>query len=1045
MARIPDEEIRRLKREVSLERLCSRYGIELKPQGKNLVGFCPWHGDDEPSFVVTPEKNLWHCMGACDEGGDVFTLVMKAEGISFRHAAEILLELSGAAPAMPEVKTQTGTTHPILVSGEEGMTDAELINHVADFYHRTFLNDPKAMKYLEKRCCLHGEAVKRFRIGYANRTLGYRIPATTVKGKGLKARLQALGIIRGSGHEHMSGSVVFPVTDLNGVVVQLYGRKITAGLRKGTPDHLYLEQPLRGIWNVEGIVSQREWVLCEAIIDALSLWTHGIRNVTSCFGKNTFTDDLWSLLRTVKPSKVFIAFDSDEAGEKAAEKLAPKLAAEGVSVHRARVPRGKDVNEYICTLTQRDRSAVPGILEGWLVDAPLMQRGEPGAVVLREPQGSYVDKEEASSLAASAAKKETIEAPAACTPETGVSLPVAGLEKKAAKEESSVIASDQPRLPHAPRDELPMTRTGEDIEITLGNRSYRIRGLGKNQTCEVMKINIRIMTGSAFHVDTLDLYNARHRTAFINTAAEELRIEADVIRKDLGRVLLKLEGLQDEQMKETLKPKEPKPAMTEEERDEALRLLKSPDLLKHILEGFDTWGLVGEETNKLTGYLAAVSRKLDKPLAVMIQSTSASGKSTLLDSILSMIPEEDRVQYSAMTGQSLFYLGDRDLKHKILAIVEEEGARHASYALKLLQSEGELTIASTGKDAATGQMVTREYRVEGPVMILTTTTAIDIDEELLNRCLILSVDESREQTRAIHHEQRTSETLEGLRKKLEKKDVLRLHRNAQRLLRPLQVINPYAGGLTFLDDHTRTRRDHKKYLTLIRTIAFLHQYQRPVKVLLHRGEPVRYIEATLEDIATANRLAGEVLGRSLDELPPQTRRFLDLLAVMVKEACEAKKIEQGTYRFTQREVREHINWSDYQVKTHLRKLVSLEYVLIHRGGRGQQFVYELLYSGEGRDGGKFLMGLIDVEDLRRNPEYDRDREQGKDRQEAPGSIRGGAGVTPGSMIEEMDQAPSGETLHGKDTEDEENAYKSRVAKLPSSYHSQASFLAASRR
>jgi hypothetical protein len=94
-------------------------------------------------------------------------------------------------------------------------------------------------------------------------------------------------------------------------------------------------------------------------------------------------------------SKIIIAFDSDEAGDRAAEKLAPKLAAEGVSVHRARVPRGKDVNEYICTLTQRDRSAIPGILEGWLVDAPLMQRGDAGAVVLHEPQGSCSDKEEA--------------------------------------------------------------------------------------------------------------------------------------------------------------------------------------------------------------------------------------------------------------------------------------------------------------------------------------------------------------------------------------------------------------------------------------------------------------------------------------------------------------------------------------------------------------------------------------------------------------------------------------------------------------------------
>ena len=133
-----------------------------------------------------------------------------------------------------------------------------------------------------------------------------------------------------------------------------------------------------------------------------------------------------------------------------------------------------------------------------------------------------------------------------------------------------------------------------------------------------------------------------------------------------------------------------------------------------------------------------------------------------MDAVLAFMPEEDGCKYSAMTGQSLFYMGETDLKHKILAIVEEEGASRASYALKLLQSEGELTIASTGKDPETGKLVTQEYRVEGPVMIFSTTTAIELDEELLNRCLVLSVDESREQTRAIHRLQRQRRTLDGL-------------------------------------------------------------------------------------------------------------------------------------------------------------------------------------------------------------------------------------------------------------------------------------------
>ncbi|WP_240980022.1 hypothetical protein [Ramlibacter agri] len=197
-------------------------------------------------------------------------------------------------------------------------------------------------------------------------------------------------------------------------------------------------------------------------------------------------------------------------------------------------------------------------------------------------------------------------------------------------------------------------------------------------------------------------------------------------------------------------------------------LLNIPEAdLKRLKEEVSVQRLV-EATNKLVGYLAAVSRKLDRPLAVVIQSSSAAGKSSLMDAVLAFVPEEERVQYSAMTGQSLFYMGQTNLKHKILAIAEEEGAHRAAYALKLLQSEGELTIASTGTDPSTGNLVTQEYRVEGPMSLFMTTTAIDIDEELMNRCLVLSVNEDREQTRAIHRLQRERRTLAGLTKKHER-------------------------------------------------------------------------------------------------------------------------------------------------------------------------------------------------------------------------------------------------------------------------------------
>ena len=185
----------------------------------------------------------------------------------------------------------------------------------------------------------------------------------------------------------------------------------------------------------------------------------------------------------------------------------------------------------------------------------------------------------------------------------------------------------------------------------------------------------------------------------MSLAALELGVDEQVVKRDLGELLLKLEELHEAKLRA---PKEPatRRELTDDEQRAALELLRDPKLLERIALDIERCGVVGERTNALVGYLAATSRKLDRPLAVVIQSSSAAGKSSLMDAVLELMPEEERTQYSAMTGQSLFYLGESDLRHRILAIVEEEGAERAAYALKLLQSEGELTIASTGKDPA---------------------------------------------------------------------------------------------------------------------------------------------------------------------------------------------------------------------------------------------------------------------------------------------------------------------------------------------------------
>ncbi len=414
------------------------------------------------------------------------------------------------------------------------------------------------------------------------------------------------------------------------------------------------------------------------------------------------------------------------------------------------------------------------------------------------------------------------------------------------------------------------------------------------------------------------------------------------MRRELGEVWLQLERLQDEQIERALTPAKDDVPLSAEEKAAALELLRDPRLLDRVLEDFDRCGVVGEETNKRIAYLAAVSRLLEKPLAIVVQSSSSAGKSSLMEAVLDFMPEEQRESYTAMTGQALFYMGQKNLKHKILAIAEQQGAERASYPLKLLQSEGKLNIASTGKDPVSGKHVTHEYVVEGPVMIFLTTTAHEVDEELLNRCIALTVNEEREQTRAIHRKQREARTIEGLWARRKRARVVQLHRNAQRLLRPLAVVNNLVEEEEAFPDHlTRTRRDHMKLLTLIEAIAVLHQYQRQIKSETREGETLEYIEATADDVKLARQLMRQVLLPSLDELPPHTRRLLGWIEEMASQECERQELEISEYSFTRRTVREYTHWGDTQLRLHLRRLEEMEYLRVRHGGPGQAFVYQL--------------------------------------------------------------------------------------------------------
>jgi DNA primase len=901
----------------------------------------------------------------------VIEWVKRAEGISFTHAVELLKRNylpSAASTAEPPPRISTVPKLPALF--QTNVDDQKLLNIVVDYYHRMLKQSPEPQQYLIRRGLKSSEMVEHFRLGFSNRSLNYHLPdKNRVEGARQRGRLEELGIFRESGHEHFVGSLVIPILNLNGEVVQMYGRKIRDHLRPGTEYHLYLPGPRRGVWNEEALIASKDIILCEALIDALTFWCAGYRNVTTSYGVNGFNEYHREAFQKHGTRRVYIAYDRDEAGEKAAAKHAEELIGMGVECFRVQFPKGQDANQY-ASMTQPAAKALGVLLNSaaWLGKGkrPSTAALKPAPASQEEPKPEPMKKEEPSPPSAAvpppeekpkpaAKEKIAIETPTPSTPGESVLSLAANLEivqrEEAAPKPMPLAAPTQPQV------EIEQS----EIVVTIGARTYRVLGLEKCTTRGKMHVNVKVSGRNVrgeycYHGDTLDMESFLRRAAFIKQAAHELAVKEETIHREVGQLWTVLSELQREQIRKTLTPAEEKSLMSAEEEAAAMELLRDPRLLDRVLTDFEKCGAVGEETNKKVSYLAAVSRLLPKPLAIVVQSSSSAGKSSLMEAVLDFMPEEQRESYTAMTGQALFYMGQKNLKHKILAIAEQQGAERASYPLKLLQSEGRIKIASTGKDPVSGKLVTHDYEVEGPVMIFLTTTAHDVDEELVNRCIVLTVNEDREQTRAIHQKQREAQTLEGLKARMRQNKIIRLHRSAQRLLRPIQVVIEHLKDHSFPDAMTRTRRDHMKFLTLIQAVTLLHQHQREIKTSTEDGETLEYIEATEADVKLAWELTNHVLVRSLDDVQPQTRRLLLLIDKMVTEECARLEIERLDYRFTRATVRRFTGWGDSQLKKHLSRLEDLEYLALHRGAPGQSFVYALNFEMDER-GRPVLPGL----------------------------------------------------------------------------------------
>jgi DNA primase len=353
-----------IKQRLDIVQLVSEY-TKLQKAGRNYKASCPFHSEKSPSFFVFPERQSWHCFGACGTGGDIFSFVMKKEGIDFGQALQLLANKAGVplvASTTPERQTQNKERERLF----------EINEAAAEYYHQVLLNTSKgkiARDYVAKRE-LSDETIKKFQLGFAPE--GWDTLKQYLKGKGYgETELLTTGLLvereDRNNYDRFRNRLIFPIRNIQGKVIGFGGRALDDSLPK------YLNSPqtpvfdksssLYGIDHAKTAIRQKDQaVIVEGYMDALAAHQHGYDNVVASMG-TAMTDKQLAILKNLT-SNLILALDADTAGEEAVSRSGEMLDkmlpvppsfygwvryedAHNAEVKILILPQGKDPDELI--------------------------------------------------------------------------------------------------------------------------------------------------------------------------------------------------------------------------------------------------------------------------------------------------------------------------------------------------------------------------------------------------------------------------------------------------------------------------------------------------------------------------------------------------------------------------------------------------------------------------------------------------------------------------------------------------------------------------
>ena len=696
-------------------------------------------------------------------------------------------------------------------------------------------------------------------------------------GKTWNKQLQESGLQLGILKESRQNSIVpkfrncvlFFTKNEKGQIIDIYGRSVNPN---GEGKHFYLNGHHQGIYPGYPDTKTTKLILTEALIDATTLEQQAEINdnytILSLYGTNGFTSEIEEAVKELPElEEVILFFDGDNAGREATTRISEKLLQfkPGLKITAVETPEDEDINS-------------------------LLQGHDPEILTHLINERKPISNKE---------KEQRTDTQALPEPE-----PVGNLN----------------------------TTNPDKITYSENQLHFIIWGGIEKDNIHRLKLNLLVQLkgdGFKYFQDDVNLYSNAGLQRYIKGAAEELEVSGTALKNTIRNLKNQIETYRltlIEAERKALKPKLYQ--MGTAEQKEALRFLKTGNLVQNTMKAIGKSGLIGEQQNGLLLFFLYLSRLSEDPLHAIIYGKSGSGKTYLQTRISECLPEESVRTITSLTENTLYYSAKDFWKHKLLLIEDLEGVYNAFLPLREFMSKQSISKLTTDKDAK-GNNVQKVLMVEGPICVSGATTKSNIYEDNANRSFLLHVDESPEHAREVMDYQRKMQA--GIVNEAEQQKYKRLLRNSQRLLRKVRVINPFATMLDIPECVFKKLRTNMHYLRLIEIITFYHQHQREMKT---GGNGQAYITTTPEDIEWANFLIKDSLLRKSDELSGQVRHFFESLKSFADKKEEPKTIYA-------KEVREAFRMNPMQVNRYLRELENRGYIQRGGGNRKTGFEYEI--------------------------------------------------------------------------------------------------------